>query len=615
MPKTNIRKPQKKYIENVAVALANDPKHSIWTVIGHGRALQSETDKGEHNIEVIVAPYYPKEKNVVLAEAQIKVLPVGGLELYKRRTSWKKNLIHRTHLRKTSNAHFEIHAQQYKNITLKDALAASKLDVFNQEYSPNSAITALLSSKYLHYPLENHPAFSDLYIPCTELIRFYYGSSSGLIKAAFSAGDPEQVLFNPDKTKHIQEISKHTVQVRKGICDVDSPFVARVAFCEFARKKFEQIYSHSFIDQQKPDLYPICAPPIDEIITWDIHGIAKGNSFFATSLNACSGSFPFQGLLYGRDNDARGSRNQEPEKKISIPKKETKFSSDDEAEGENDNSNLPELADTLSPTLDVEEIILEDFYNPPNFIGLNGIMVDKVIKLHILDESKQAFVIYDGDEIIDYLATASGSGSSGNKNIAKLSITRHQPQENDNEEYIYISDVMASLDQSLKAQELGEVEVAWLFKGIHHKFPHATFIPYRKTMKNHNLCFTCKDYRDKFIKSKPKNKTLYRPVAYFKIWYNEQVFYLIEILGNDGRSPGGVSTLFFSEYKLKSNDSLVYKQLKKFNDNRNDWAKDVSKPSFFARRKRHSNKGTAEQKAEAISKLILEAQRNDQKKN
>lgn len=618
------KKQYREYLDQISLSLPKSEVYKHWAILGHGRVLASEKQPEEQVMEVIWAPYSEDSNKLNIKESRVAKNMIGGMDLYKRRTTWRsgsepRGKFYAPNISRGVGCSFL--SQSAKLVTLRDVLSQTGKSRFIEKFSDNSAIASLLKSKYIHYEVDSGKRPWSLYVPCSEIVRFYYGSSSGLLKAAFKGGNPEKVLYNPEKT-FISDYGIHTVHLRKGIYDVDAPYVGRVAFDSFAKNKFLEIHSHTFTEQGRPENhFPICFPPIQGRLTWKVQGELVNGDVIVTRITQCNGGFPFEHLIFGRDNDNRGIRTRAPDEYIPIKRKRnvlknTENSNEDENENPSDEPTPPILDGTNSPTIYTDPLILNNIDEPfgeSEFTEFQNIKVDKAVKLEIIDQSRQRYIVYEGEQVIEQLSTAAAKHGAHNLDVGKLNILRsygmHESDDKSatSENVVQMYDVMVLVRQILLGEsDKNEVSLEYLFDEKHHISMASTYIPYEVGRKKYDLSFSSTDHRDEFIEGGYKNIRLYRPAQYFYISYKGIAIYLIEIVSNDGLSPVGISTMIFSEKKDIFDDDFAYQQVLLFDNARIQWPKNAKKQGVYARRKTHIKKDDREKVAEKIVKVILD---------
>jgi len=142
-----------------------------------------------------------------------------------------------------------------------------------------------------------------LLIPCIELIRFYFGSSSNLLQRLFTAPLRNEALwsskhFNPD-TRHLHLVLAHRLS---GLSASD---IGRIAASSYAWRAAAGIHSscQKAAADRRP-VYPYTGFPFEgctELVVsgiWLPVGDLDNATFVALRLRSCSHPFPFRSLSY-----------------------------------------------------------------------------------------------------------------------------------------------------------------------------------------------------------------------------------------------------------------------------------------------------------------------------
>jgi hypothetical protein len=592
-----------KYSKKVAVAICGADNHNAWTIIGHGPIKQSPHRSSEQNISVIIAPM-SDHQSVNIQESISVNLPIGGLDFYQRRRSWFKNEVSAEYYRSSKYYYdFRFDPTNYRIVALGDLYEFSD-KLYNGH---NTSIDELLSSKYLIFDsFISGGKKRQLYVPCTEILRFYYTSSSSFIKQVFSGKKATECLFNPQRDRTYKSLYYDFLTLRSTVCDVDAPFVGRVAFNDYSRKCFESIFTDTFINPDNPDHYPLCVPPLYEPTQWRVYGVSKGDSFFVTQIVSCSGSFPFEKILFGRDNDNRGNGNENADTltlNIKSPPNYTTQKDDNSEDG-------PLLDDTPEPTVEVEPLLVEIEDEAPVFSALQGKDVDKIHKVTVKHKDKRTITVHQGSSAITKLATSDQSGSAHNSHIQKLIVERKDRNTLENA-FISIYDIVPVINKKLTDSDTGSLELRFLNDEPHPIYPLASIFPYTENSPNNSLAFT-NSHKQKEFKRLHSQKFL-RPIVIFEIKYNDIYYYIIEFLHENGKSHDGKSMLIFSEAsKEEATDQSIVAQIHLFGENQLSWKRNTvnseRSTAKFAYKCRHTIEGDAERKADLILNIIKSSQ-------
>lgn len=150
-----------------------------------------------------------------------------------------------------------------------------------------------------------------LLIPCAEIVRTYYASSTGLARAFFSEyarsrsqygtnGAPRHLdeLYDPDTSALADGIARLSLKLRAG--QTQGLNVARLAFCPFARTKaLEAAALLQRLHQQNTVPMIVAWPPFRGLSTWSVRGVWTGPDrrwFLVFSLDRCTAPWPFRRL-------------------------------------------------------------------------------------------------------------------------------------------------------------------------------------------------------------------------------------------------------------------------------------------------------------------------------
>lgn len=146
-----------------------------------------------------------------------------------------------------------------------------------------------------------------LLIPCVELIRFYFGSSSIFLQRLFTGPlEPEkfwtQQKFNTS-TRHLH------LTLAKGLSGFSAPDIGRIAQSKAAMRAAAGIYASCLkaIAENRP-IYPYTSFPFQgttDLVAngrWLPFGEQENATFLVYRLRSCSHPFPFRSLSYATGN-------------------------------------------------------------------------------------------------------------------------------------------------------------------------------------------------------------------------------------------------------------------------------------------------------------------------
>lgn len=144
-----------------------------------------------------------------------------------------------------------------------------------------------------------------LIVPCMEIIRFYFGSSSSLLHKLFTVPLDESSLFSE---KTFDETTGHLhLKLASKISKGSAENIGRIALCKEAKRSAAGIYT-SCLDKAGGTAYPYTRLPFVGLTTLKASGkwlsfAGKENSTFVVyRLQSCSHAFPFKSLTYEVDS-------------------------------------------------------------------------------------------------------------------------------------------------------------------------------------------------------------------------------------------------------------------------------------------------------------------------
>lgn len=146
-------------------------------------------------------------------------------------------------------------------------------------------------------------------IPCFEIFRFFYATSSVLAREILTDSflDPHQRLWNIDRTA-MDASGRATLWLRQWMLDADAPFLARFAFDKYALRQAQEVFLNA------ATIGPLAAgerllkalPPFEGSVKMKYFclPLPHGRSL-VTRLVTCYWEPPFTCLRWDRDNDGR----------------------------------------------------------------------------------------------------------------------------------------------------------------------------------------------------------------------------------------------------------------------------------------------------------------------
>jgi hypothetical protein len=150
---------------------------------------------------------------------------------------------------------------------------------------------------------------SRVIFPCGELLRFYFGTSTSLLKEIVKGGLDigSNTIYNPRLTGLGMDGTAY-VKLRKGVDDTDAPVAARIALSSYAQGVVRHI--HASIQRNSANgigYIPEVLPPFFGQTRMRLHGkLMKSGSnwhLLVFWIESCSAPFPFERLRWRRDND------------------------------------------------------------------------------------------------------------------------------------------------------------------------------------------------------------------------------------------------------------------------------------------------------------------------
>ncbi len=589
------------FSEKVAIAICDKNPEYSWTILGHGSLVYSEKQSTQHNINTIVAPII--EGKVKLNKTTLVPMPVGAVEVLRLRQTWSRGVLASKNERSKGVRDRKVFLSTAEFECVELGL------LWNIDGTVSEALNQLARTKYLVFSAKCRGRSIRLNVPCSEIFRFYYSPTTNFALAALSGDCAEKCLYNPrNRDASALEAARKgipCITLRKSIEDVTAPYVARVATCSYAEASFNNIFADIFHSPQKnPNMVFSCVPPLAQETSWDVDGVEVGDDFFVCQIKSCYGEFPFNRVLFDRDNNTGGRRTRPPDEEILLEQADPQFLENGETGG------TTTLADAVSPTISVASVVVEGEFEKPMFPGLRGVPVEKVLKAVIEDETTRTITVLSGEALIEYVTTAAASGEIGNQNIGQIKIQQSGIIDEDtpnHEKIVSIYEILIALDKHLKSSKLGRAQLLIYRKQRHPKSKIASVVPYY----NYNdelLCFTDKKNIDKYFESGQDSYFL-RPMAFVVIKYQNIIYYMIEFLASDGISYDGKSTLFFSELSAKFNEELVESEIKKFDLFGRSWSKETigAKPlpsSKLAHKFKHNYRSDVERKVDLILKKL-----------
>lgn len=264
----------------------------------------------------------------------------------------------------------------------------------------------------------------NIFVPCSEILRFYFPHTS-LVEAAFSGEAAEKALYNPEI--NTLKDDRPFVQLRKKIPDICAPHIARIRHSGYAEKIFNRIYTdsiHSVPPFSSGERLLKVYPPIQGKVDWVVEATElECGSLLISGIYQCDASFPFDELLFGRDNDGRSPLGREKPSQINyIPLKKAVFPPGSSVEDPQSplSVSLDGMAEAQIETLDIEFDFEQD---APNFGGLSELPVKKIEKAAVKDPETMNVRVYVGEEAIAGVVSSGYLKSDNKDKFARAEIS------------------------------------------------------------------------------------------------------------------------------------------------------------------------------------------------
>ncbi|MCX4040948.1 hypothetical protein OR606_12160, partial [Aeromonas hydrophila] len=205
-----------------------------------------------------------------------------------------------------------------KEAFLKLNISAETTSVYKAGGKPNSEKYGTLRSLIYWLPIHSHPWHSahthsncivitdqsqlQIIIPCMELIRFYFGSSSSLLSVLF-----KPTLTRTELAKQYIKRSDESVFLRlaDGISGASAADIARILYSPAAWSAASLIGKSALsCSSLGLPIYPKCQFPFDGTTDlhvsgqWLRHDGSQVGTFIVYEILSCSHEFPFKSIRY-----------------------------------------------------------------------------------------------------------------------------------------------------------------------------------------------------------------------------------------------------------------------------------------------------------------------------
>lgn len=148
-------------------------------------------------------------------------------------------------------------------------------------------------------------------IPCAEILRFFYTTSSVFIGALFSGGflEPDRYLWDTDLSRRFDD-GRAFIQMRLRMRDSDARFIARFAFDAYALERICEIFTYTAGHRHKRGERILRAlPPLQGPTSLNVIGVPIQSGgrqrLLVTRIRTCDWGAPYTELVHDRDNDGR----------------------------------------------------------------------------------------------------------------------------------------------------------------------------------------------------------------------------------------------------------------------------------------------------------------------
>lgn len=155
---------------------------------------------------------------------------------------------------------------------------------------------------------------TSLVVPCTELIRRYFGDSGSLVRMMFSGALAERALYDSEATGVRPGDRIANLRLGKDLTYHAVPAVARVAFDPAARRAFKGLVNSGVAaTANKKPWYAKMNFPIEGLTDLNVRGLwlerGPDRSFLALQILSCSHPFPFEKLFFELHPEQSASSN------------------------------------------------------------------------------------------------------------------------------------------------------------------------------------------------------------------------------------------------------------------------------------------------------------------
>ena len=161
-------------------------------------------------------------------------------------------------------------------------------------------------------------------VPCAELFRFYYLTSSRLGRTILSPNmlASNRILFSENGTLAPDAAGHMKLVVRRGVLPSDVPLIARwiASSGRYGLQAAEQIARHQTLQARSGDFEPVplrVLPPFEGSCTWSVlgHQVRRGDRMyvFICKLISCDAPFGYETLEWRFDDERAPSDSVNPD--------------------------------------------------------------------------------------------------------------------------------------------------------------------------------------------------------------------------------------------------------------------------------------------------------------
>ncbi len=188
--------------------------------------------------------------------------------------------------------------------------------IFDRYYKHNNQLV-INESQQSDLTNENNGLFLGVYddhssfkyvIPCIEIFRFFYASSSVLVNSLLSGHflDPDSHLWSINKSS-INSKKEIALWLRSKMLDSDARFLARFAFNSYALKQAQDIYLFTILNKDLNHERMIRAlPPFKGKVSVKFYARKiQNNRMLITRFISCNWNPDISDIRWDRDNDGR----------------------------------------------------------------------------------------------------------------------------------------------------------------------------------------------------------------------------------------------------------------------------------------------------------------------